>query len=1179
MLLQPTPVRADLADPASFAVSQGLPETPKQAFGTTKILPPLTSSEETQTDVDPGTPKKDVYPPKNALPQEQRTDLTRQVRTPLRDTGGTSSPSAVALLAADPPCGSVPAWQPNRAVTAGDRVAYQQRIWRARVSTLINITPPPEDPLGWAADGTCPLPPAPKITSLAPDNALQMLTTTPTFSATATTWAGGTISFDFEVCDGPSMNNCTTYDDCCAQSGSVTVPEGELGWGRQYWWRLEVRDASTIGGQGAYSETRSFVVGVRQPTITSQLSTPGIDGQEFHQASGNYTTTFTDAQVAVAGPSLAVVRSYNSMDPRRDGVFGAGWSSRWDMRVVEENIQGRPAVLVTYPDGRQVRFAKNGNGDYQPPPGMFATLAKNADGGWRLMDKSSTSYSFNSAGQLLRVRDQRGRSQELTYGSDGKLAKATAPGGRSLSFTWSGAHIGSVSTDPVDGQALTWTYTYTGDVLEKVCNPAQDCTLYGHNPGSLYRSMVLDSDPMGYWRFGEASGTQAMDLGWIGNAFYRGGQTLGQPGALAGTSDTAVAIPTSAWPVIDLPTGIIPRAGAWGSVETWFKTSASGNIITVDGTGSAALYPLLQVTADGKLAAGYEAPSRITTAASVKDGAWHHAVLTAEGDAQTLYVDGVVAGTFAGAISNTGPHYTEAMGIGGLAGCVDEVAVYDRPLSAAEIARHYAARAEAPHKLTKITLPSGRVWASNTYDGITDRIKTHTDDNGGTWQLGDPAYDRTTGLSTITVTDPASGTLTSVHDAWRGYRLVSQTDQLGKKTAYLYDTGGYVSKITDANNNSVTRSNDSRGNVLATSTCRSAGSCQTAWSEFYLNKNDQFDQRNDRLVKVRDARSADRTSNVYASTFNYNEYGEQTKQTTPATLDFPDGRSVTLVYTDGTEAAVGGGVTPAGLVKTHTDANGNTTLLRHTAAGDLAEQTEPAGLVSTFEYDTLGRKIAQTQVSEAEPSGVRTTYTYDERGWLTTQNAPGVKNQITDVTHTARTSYIYDPDGNLLTETVADLTGGDTERLTSYTYDGFGRQETATDPAGGVVRASWDKFGLQTSLTDELGAVFGYAYTKRGELATRTLKNWTGSPVSPQAATEIVLESLSYDPAGRLSARTDAMGRKTSFSYYDDDLLSKVIADDVKLNGSATAQDVVLESVTYDAAGNLKRELRGGGTT
>jgi RHS repeat-associated protein len=1178
--LQPLPAVADAAAPAAAAIGfQGPLQTPKQAFGSTTALPSLTSTDATQTSAAADTPEKDIKAPKAALPLEEREGVRRE---PRKAAAPVSGPSAVlAQLEAEPPCGSIPGWRANYAVATNEKVAYQLTVWQAIISFpgYLNDKPPPQNYPGtyWRKLETCPPPPAPTVTSMAPDSGLQLMTTTPTLSATATSWPGGLIGFDFKVCESPSMSGCRTYDDCCwASSGSWTVPEGVLSWGRQYWWGVTVSDASTIGGRSADSQVRTFTVGVRQPAITSQLSTPGVNGQEFHQASGNYTTTVTDAQVPVAGPPLSVVRSYNSMDPRRDGAFGAGWSTRWDMRLAEESLRGRAAALVTYPDGRQVRFARKDDGSYQPPPGMYATLAKNADGTWRLMDKTSTSYLLDSSGRLVKISDQRGRNQDLTYGSDGKLAKATAPGGRSLTFTWTGAHIGTVTTDPVDGKALTWTYTYTGDVLEKVCNPAQECTIYGHDPGSLYRSTVLDSDPMGYWRFGEPAGSSAAkDLGWLGDARYNSYSAPGQPGALAGTPDTAVGIPTSSG-AVGLPNGIIPRAGAWASIEAWFKTSASGTIMTVDGRWSSVAFPMLQVTADGKLAAGYDAASRIVTTAVVNDGAWHHAVLTADGNRQTLYVDGAAAGTFAGAITNTSPEYTEYLSLGGVSATIDELAVYDRPLSPAEIARHYAARAAAPHKLTKITLPSGRTWTANTYDASTDRIKTHTDNHGGTWQLSDLTDNSATGLSTVTVTDPGNATLKSVHDAWRGYRIVSSTDQLDKKTSYSYDTGGYLAQVDDPNYNTIRQANDSRGNVLSTTTCRQSGSCQTVRSEFYLNSSDPFDQRNDRVVKVRDPRSASATDNTYATTVEYNTYGEPTKQTTQATLDFPTGRSATIAYTDGSEPATGGGTTPAGLVKTRTDAKNNVTTFGYNAAGDLAEQIDPAGLVVKFDHDPIGRLTAHTQVSDAYPGGVKSTVTYDGAGRTATQTAPGVKNEITGVTHTAQTVFTYDPDGNPLTATVTDLTGGDPVRTVTFTYDAYGHQETSTDPEGGVIRTTWDKFGLQATVTDQVGSVFGYIYTKRGQLEKRTLKNWTGSPVNPQPATEIVLESRSYDDGGRLAAQVDAMGRKISYKYFGDNLLSQVIGDDVKLNGLNTTKDVVLEASTYDPAGNRTRAVSAG---
>ncbi|MBN6052392.1 hypothetical protein JYK22_10660 [Nonomuraea sp. RK-328] len=1064
----------------------------------------------------------------------------------------------------------------------GTYVASGQKVWKAiqNIPASLNTYPPHELQTGWMLIGDCPKPPPPTVTSMSPDNGIQVMTTEPTLHVTATTWYTGTIGYKFEICETPSMSRCTTHDPfCCNESSTWTIPEGTLAWGRQYWWRVQVSDASTIGGQSAYSDIYTLVVGVRQPTITSQLSIRGVNGQEFNQQSGNYTTTFTDLQVATAGPPLSVVRSFNSMDPRRDGAFGAGWATRWDMRIVPENVAGREAALVTYPDGRQVRFAKKDDGGYQPPPGMYATLAKNADGSWRLMDKSSTSYLFDNGGRLLKVTDNRGRVQELTYGTDGKLSKATAPGGRSLTFAWTGAHITAVSTDPVDGKPLNWSYTYNGDVLEKVCDPAGGCTLYEHSPGSLYRSTILDSDPLGYWRLGETEGYQGKDLGWgAEDIYYDDDVSLGKPGALAGTADKSVDIAASAEANITLPGGFMPRVGKWASAELWFKTTGTGTIMRAHGFFDSTSKPMLEVTSAGKLSASFhQTTTPIVTSATVKDGAWHHVVLAAGGDVQTLYLDGQVAGTLNAPITGTNELDYLDLGGGGLAASLDEVALYDRPLSAAEVARHYAARLQAPHLLAKITLPSGRIWAVNTYDPATERIKTHTDQHGGTWQLGERTVDRAAGTSTVVVTDPKNEKITAVHDAWRGYRLMSKTDQLGKQTTYSYDTGGFLSERRDPNGTGTYWQNDERGNTLSTETCRTVDSCQTAYTEYYLNKDDKFDLRNDRVLKVRDARSASSTDNTYATTFEYNQYGEQTKQITPATPDFPNGRSATIAYTDGTEPAVRGGTTPAGLVKSRTDARNNTTSYRYTSAGDLAEQTMPEGLVVASEFDVLGRVTSETEISKAQPDGAKTTYTYDLLGRVATQTSPGVKNEVTGVTHTAQTTYAYDRDSNTLSETVKDLTGGDQEQVFAYTYDTHGREETATDPEGGVIRTAWDEVGAKVTVTDELGSIFGYTYTKRGELASRTLKNWTGSPVAPAAPKEITLESFSYDDGGRLATRKDAMGRTTSYTYYRDDLLSETTATEAKLNGLTTTRNVVLERNTYDAAGNVIQRVGGGG--
>ncbi|WP_329087694.1 MULTISPECIES: RHS repeat-associated core domain-containing protein [unclassified Streptosporangium] len=1139
LLFQAVPVSAAMQSATLF---HGTPDTPDQLTGSAAGFPSLVDSKAT-TEVSAmvvhGQWRSDIEPPEGAVPVEERfvdQQVTSTQAGALSKISATPAQSQASLLAGEP--------------------------------SLLNTFP---------------------------RSGMLMDSLTPTLRAQGRSTVGGSVRYAFKICDKDTMTGtgCTSSGTLAAGVNTWKVPASKLAWSKQYWWTVTVTDTSN--SMSTLSPVHTFVTGVRQPVVTSLLATPGVSGQEFHQQSGNYTTTATDLSVPTAGPPLSVTRSYNSMDSRTGGVFGAGWSTRWDMKLVKEVRGAAVAALVTYPDGRQVRFMGSGAGVFQPPPGMHATLTEDSGGTWRLMDKSATTYAFDAQGRLTEVTDSRGRGQELTYGAGGKLSTVTATGGRSLTFTWTGAHVTSVSSDPVDGAPLTWTYHYDGDRLTGVCAPvaAPNCTHYSYGTGSQYRSGVLDADPYAYWRLGEASGTVAADQGaGQSDATY---QAVGyaKPGALAGSTDTAVEFTTGS--ALKLPANMVPHLGDQISVEAWFKTSQSGVLMAAgtQDTSGIPWGPMLYVGTDGKLRGSLAAVAApITSVGVVNDNTWHHVVLTVSGQNQTLFLDGAPVGTLSAAVTAWRDIATVGNGVADPAtspavpspraafpfkGFIDEVAIYDKPLTEAEVSAHHGARAEAAHKLTGVTLPSGRVWASNTYDAATDRLTTHVDHNGGTWKIGAQTYDPQNGAARVTVTDPRNKELKYLYDAWRGYRIIGETDQLGHTSWHEYNQSGSLAKLIDRNDIVNDVYFDERGNLIARKYCRAAGECAIETWKYHLNTSDAFDPRNDQVTVYRDGRSASDTDTTYATTTEYTSHGEVTKVTSPATSDFPAGRSVISTYTDGTEPAIGGGTTPAGLLESAKDAKGNETTYRYTASGQVAEQTSPAGLKTTSVYDAVGRMTSRTKISQAHPSGISTTFTYDGRGRLLTQTEPGVKNEVTNVTHTAKTTLTYDVDGSPLTITVSDLTGGDPARTTIYTYDAFGRAKTVTDPEGGVTASTWNGTGAQTSQTDPAGTVVTFAYTDRGEPASHTLKNWTGSPVSPQAAQDVVLESFSYDFGGRLAGQIDAMGRKKAYTYWMDNRAAKTIGDDVLLNSLTTPDDVVLQENEYDPAGNLVRQVSGGG--
>ncbi|MGW4638302.1 DNRLRE domain-containing protein [Sphaerisporangium sp. NPDC004334] len=1038
-----------------------------------------------------------------------------------------------------------------------------------------------------------------------PINNTQVGTLTPVLAAHADPWAGGIASYWFQVCSGTPGTSWAWCESSPSwtTSDNWTVPAGKLAWGKTYWWYA----MATFQDATVTSSWRSFTVVPEQATINSFLAS-GVEDREFNPEVGNYTHTETDLEVAAVGLPLSVRRTYNSLDPRTDGAFGLGWSTRWDTKLTSE--PATKTLLITHPDGRQLRFAAKGDGTYASPSGVYATLSALPGGGWRLMDKSATSYWFDAGGRLTKVSDHRGRTQDLVYGTNGRLARATATGGRSLFFTWTGNHVTAVSTDPVNGAPMTWTYAYDGDKLTKACPPGTSsaCTAYSYGTPSRYQSQAIDGGPVGYWRLNDSSGAIGSKIvssvGWDGGASdakIAGGSadaTLRMLGALDGSGNTAMRFKgTANSAYVSLPPATISGKGGDLAVEAWFKTAASGTVVGYQNSaGSPTSYtPAIYVGTDGKLRGQFwtGTANPITSTKAVNDNTWHHVVLEGATNTQTLYLDGAVVGTRTGTITHAGqwdarigygyaggswPATVSSPGPFPFAGDIDEVAVYRNALGLPRIAEHVAAKITQP-QIVKVVSPEGRVVAENTYATDGGRLLTHTDDDGGTWKLSAQeinAISDTQSTSKTTVTDPLGGTITYVGDALRDYRVMSRTDQLGKTATVEYDTGGFPAKTLDPNGNVEETLHNARGNMIGRNRCRMGTTCYWEWFG-YEEPADPFDPRNDQMRSFHDARSSSYLDDTYAWRWSFNAFGEVTGKTVPGGHGTPTVIGEDWDYTDGTEAAVGGGTTPPGLVKRYRDAKKNQTTYAYTAAGDLAKVTGPTGLVTTYTYDSLGRVTGETRVSSAFPDGVTTTTAYDAQGRVASVTSPGVKNEITGVTHTARKTLTYDWDDNVLTTTVADLTGGDAARVTTSTFDGFGRLATSTEPEGGVETYGYDVMGRKVSVTDAVGARYAYAYTARGEHATTTLKGWTGSPVAPQPATDVVLESYAYDPAGRLASETDAMGRTTAYTYFNDDLTAQVTAKGAKLNGSTTGRDVVLESSTYDPSGRLTAQVLDGG--
>src|SRR5216683_1022042 len=263
---------------------------------------------------------------------------------------------------------------------------------------------------------------------------------------------------------------------------------------------------------------------------------------------------------------------------------------------------------------------------------------------------------------------------------------------------------------------------------------------------------------------------------------------------------------------------------------------------------------------------------------------------------------------------------------------------------------------------------------------------------------------------------------------------------------------------------------------------------------------------------------------------------------------------------------------------TAVDRLGNTTTYAYDSAGDLRQVIDPVGLKTTTTYDEIGRTLTRTVYDGSALVSALTTYTYDQVGDILTQTDPATTNSVTGVVHQRQISNTYDANRNLVDVAASDLTGGDTARRTSFTYDADDRETSSTDPAGGTTSRHFNIDGQIDQVTDADGRTLVTAYDVAGRPVRVTAKAFVDDPSVPTPARDLIVGQTTYDAAGRRATQTDSLGRVQQFAYdRADRLISTTLVGFHNRDG--TTQDVVLSSATYDAAGHSLTETTGGGET
>ncbi len=239
-----------------------------------------------------------------------------------------------------------------------------------------------------------------------------------------------------------------------------------------------------------------------------------------------------------------------------------------------------------------------------------------------------------------------------------------------------------------------------------------------------YMTDIINSNPIGYWRLDDASGSASaankISGGVAGTYNNFEAADYGKPGAIAGDSDTAAGFDGSN-NYISIAESAVSTIGTGAfSVEMWFNASNStrGDLFNYKNGAGEVDFGLfyessklnLWSTAVGSLATG---------STELKTNQWYHMVLTRDGSSNlTAYINGVEQFSVGGSTENFGSvghaifigvNYNGADLTFPVSGSIDEVAIYSSAMSQPTALAHYNAGITVPEPGTAILLGSALI--------------------------------------------------------------------------------------------------------------------------------------------------------------------------------------------------------------------------------------------------------------------------------------------------------------------------------------------------------------------------------------------------------------------------------------------------------------------------------------
>lgn len=848
---------------------------------------------------------------------------------------------------------------------------------------------------------------------------------------------------------------------------------------------LVAADAAASGGRATVDDAHLSVVldraGVGQPpesvefdpaTMFGLPPTSGFIDDPICAANGNMIHQDRDLRFAGVASALDLRRTYNSMVSDRNGAFGVGFASIFDVRLTT----GPGRVEIALADGAGAAFVRAPNG--------WATAGRRlldfdeTDDGWIVRTDHRHGFDFDRAGRLTGWTAGTARVSVVRDSFDRIVAAREHRTGRRIHVDWTDGLVTQVATD--DGREVTYTYSGDGsDGRHRLVRAAtaSGALTYEWDDGFL----VSIVDPDGVRPFV--------------NTYDVDGRVIRQRSPFGRATDYRYD-----------GTGLTVITDSSGSRQAMVHDPRGNLTAVVDVDGSA-----MRLT--------YDHADRVTKVVDRDGGSWTYAYDADSGElVGRVDPDGLsVSWTWDdhGRITShtdRGGHTTRyeygdatlatparIVGPTGAATVIDVDPLLDRPRSTTD-ADGVTVRCEYDRDGQPTAIVDADGHGSTFHYDEAGRLRRRVDPTGTTTEL---SYDSTGRLSRFdrggaigefayTAAGRVAGGVEPGGATWSADfgehgAPVSITDGAGRTIRFAHDEMGNVVAITAADGATYHRFHDGLG--------RPIGSADPSGATDHL----RYDVAG-RIIEATDA--ADRTyrRDVDALGRTVRSVGPDGAITT--WTHHPNGEVAAVTLADGRTWSTE--IDATGRVVAVTDPAGRIATARYTAAGRIAERRSPAGRTETFEYDRAGRLM-----STVSADGSRHAFERDEAGRMIAVVREARRDEF------LRDEFLRDRHGRLTRHRAFDG-AGDECRRTCLEYDDAGHLVARIDGEGARATFDWDARGLLASATDPAGAMLEYTYDDRGRLSTQT--------ASGRRTT-----SFHYDPAGRLHEIVDPVGVSTRF--------------------------------------------------